>query len=104
MPTGDGDRNALVASALIMPISSALPPDEVASPPRAEEVAPTVAAAEAVSGADVLALDPDTMVDPEIAGVLGGPIGCTFRYASAGKPVLALERWNDLGRQSSEPL
>ncbi|MBB6182185.1 hypothetical protein HNQ75_004174 [Rhizobium flavum] len=53
MPTGDGDRNALVASALIMPISSALPPNEVASPPRAEEVAPTVAAAEAVSGADV---------------------------------------------------
>ncbi|MCJ8519762.1 hypothetical protein ABID21_002503 [Pseudorhizobium tarimense] len=65
-------------------------PDDMVNPPRAEEVAPIVPASEAVSGADVPTLDPATMVDAEIAKVLGGPPGCTFRYTSAGNPVLAL--------------
>ena len=84
----------VAAPAVLAGCGESAAPDDVVNPPRAEEIAPIVPAGEAVSGADVPTLDPATMVDAEIAKVLGGPPGCTFRYTSAGKPVLALGAGN----------
>ncbi|MCJ8518538.1 hypothetical protein ABID21_001139 [Pseudorhizobium tarimense] len=64
--------------------------DDIIDPPRAEEVARVVPGEEAIAGADIPTLDPATMVDAEMAKVLGQPTKCTFRYTSAGKPVFAL--------------
>ncbi|MFN7023363.1 MAG: hypothetical protein ACK4QP_02315 [Pseudorhizobium sp.] len=66
--------------------------DDIIDPPRAEEPVRLVSGDEAIAGADIPTLDPATMVDAQIAKVLGSPAQCTFRYTSAGKPVLALNR------------
>ena len=65
--------------------------DDIINPPRSEEAARVLSGEEAIAGADIPTLDPATMVDAEIAKVLGSPAQCTFRYTSAGKPILALK-------------
>jgi hypothetical protein len=49
-----------------------------------------VSAHEALDGAYTPAIDPATMRDVEVARALGSTSFCSFRYMSAGNPVLAV--------------
>ena len=64
-------------------------PDDALSAIKAPEIARIVPAKEALSGALIPTLDPATMHEAEIRKALETGRWCTFRYTSAGKPVLA---------------
>jgi hypothetical protein len=71
--------------------SNSKAPDDVVNPVREHPVARIVLASEALSGANIPTVDPATMNDAEIRKALGAGPHCSFRYTTAGKPVLALQ-------------
>lgn len=66
---------------------SAAPDDAPAAPPEVVRMEP---AAQALAGAHIRTLDPATMKDAEILKVVGARPHCTFRYTTAGKPVVVV--------------
>lgn len=79
-----------VAGALMLAASGeASQPESAAGTSAGPVLASVMPVTEALSRADIPALDPATMKEAEIQEVLGTQSVCEFRYTSSGRPVAA---------------
>jgi hypothetical protein len=78
-------RLPALATALLIGCAESGAPDDAR--PHSPEPATVAAAAEALAGAHVPALDPASLNDAEIRKVIGSRPHCLFRYTSSGRPV-----------------
>lgn len=76
------------AAALLAGCGQSPAPDDAAAP--APETVRVESAAQALAGAHIRTLDPATLQDAEIQKVVGARSHCTFRYTTAGKPVVVV--------------
>lgn len=85
----DIPRLALAVSAALLAACGQNPaPDDAPAP--APEIVRVEPPAQALAGAHIPTLDPATVQDAEILKVVGARPHCTFRYTSAGKPVVVV--------------
>jgi hypothetical protein len=82
-------RAALLLIAALSGCGESDAPDDKIDPARAPEIVRIVSAEEALAGAVVAKLDPETMNDAELREGVGIEPRCEFRYTRAGRPVLA---------------
>lgn len=80
---------------LVLPIaltacSDNMGPDDQPNFVRTPIIPRVVSAHEALDGAYIPEIDPAIMSDVEVARALGSTAFCSFRYVSAGNPVLAV--------------
>ena len=83
---------AIVAFAVLCACSEHDAPDDETEPLRSSTIAQITSVQEALQGAHIPTVDPQTMNEAEISKALGQRPYCSFRYTSAGKPVLAIDQ------------